>query len=212
MAEPTIGVCPRRHSHYTVQQDKLSDCGPSCISLLLHEIGHAQKGATIAEIRQMSAQYPGHYRPDRDNIRIGPAMASGSPLAALASLAYEAVGGYDPDEHYDGTFSGNLAQVLKNDFGIAKAKTVDVGQGRQVKDLLKAAGQPVIVHIRWSNGGGHFILGGLARDRHIIGKSEYCFSDPYYGLVSPTIGDKARNEYHPRNGVVGTFTGWVVTI
>jgi hypothetical protein len=87
-----------------------------------------------------------------------------------------------------------------------------VGQGRQVKDLLKSAGRPVIVNVRWSNGGGHFIVGGLARDSHIVGKSEYCFSDPYYGLVSQTIGDKARNEYRPRTGVVGSFTGWVVTI
>jgi hypothetical protein len=210
-AQPTIGRCPRGHSHYRIQQNRISDCGPSCISIILHTLGHAQKNTPIADIRQMSAKYPGHYRPARNDIRMGPAMANGSPLAALASLAYDAVRGYRDSEHYDGTYSGNLAEVLKNDFGYNNARCDDYGTGRGVKDVLKR-GRPVIVLINWVGGGGHFIVGGLGRDWHIVGNSEYCFSDPYYGLVSQPINDAARTEYRARAQSVAHFSGWVVTL
>jgi len=211
MAEPTIGKCDVGHSHYTVQQNKLSDCGPSCISIILKTIGHADAGTPIADIRQMSAKYDGHYRPARDDIAIGPAMAKGSPLAGLASLAYDAVKGYKTAQHYDGTYPGNLAEVLKNDFGLPNAKCVNAGPDRGVKDQLKK-GNPLIVQVLWVGGGGHFIVGGLGRNWHLRRASEYCFSDPYYGLVSHKIMDAERLEYYPRSGVVGKFSGWVVTI
>ena len=201
MAEPVQERCTRNHTHWTVKQAKHSDCGPSCISIVLHRIGHKQRNTPIADIRQLSQKYEGHYRPSTKDIGKGASSAVQARAKALQS---------DLGKGYDGMFSGNLAEVLRNDFGLAHCIHNQAATGKDLKAIIKRNVTPTILHVTWSDGSGHFIVAD-GREWHLVGFSHYCFSDHYYGLVSHQLDDDARSEYRPAVGTVGTFSGWYIS-
>jgi len=201
MAEPTQARCPRNHLHWVVQQAKEADCGPSCISIVLHRIGHPQADTPIAEIRQMSAKYGGHYRPAIGDITKG----LSSQARALGDVIQAEVG-----SGRNGTMSGNLAEILRKDFGLKNTLHAQAASGADLKAIIKRNVTPTILHLTWSNGAGHFIVAD-GRESHWIGFSHYCFSDPYHGLVSHKIDDAQRSEYRPTQTATGTFSGWHIS-
>ena len=200
MAEPVQERCPRNHVHWAVKQAKHSDCGPSCISIVLHRIGHKQASTSIADIRQLSAKYAGHYRPSTKDI----AKGSSSAVQMMAQVIQSDLG-----SGRDGTMSGNLTEILRNDFGLTHTIHNQAATGKDLKAIIKRNVTPTILHVEWSDGSGHFIVAD-GREWHLVGFSHYCFSDPYYGLVSHKIKDDARSEYRPATGTVGAFSGWYI--
>jgi hypothetical protein len=199
MAEPVQQRCPRNHLHWVVKQAKVADCGPSCISIVLHRIGHRQADTSIADIRQLSAQYGGHYRPSPKDVTKGLSPQIGALAAVIRS---------DLGSGRDGTMSGNLTAILKHDFGLTNTIHQQAPSGKALKAIIKANVTPTILHVEWDKGA-HFIVAD-GRESHWIGFSDYCFSDPYYGLVSHKLNDAARSEYRPAPGTVGTFSGWYI--
>jgi len=201
MAEVVQLRCPKNHVHWTATQAKEADCGPTCISIVLNRIGHPQKDTSIADIRQLSAKYDGNYRPAVKDVVKG----SSPQIAMLAQVIQSDLG-----SGRDGTMSGNLARILVNDFGLANTIHTQAASGAALKAIIKRNVTPTILHVTWSNGAGHFIVAD-GRESHWIGFSDYCFSDPFYGLVSHKLNDGARSEYRPAPNTVGTFSGWHIS-
>jgi hypothetical protein len=115
----------------------------------------------------------------------------------------------------DGTYADNLAATLREQFGYANAKY----QQGDIKTLLhkeSSTTKPFIVHVHWENGGGHWIV-GCGFKKHYFGRSEFCFSDPFYGakaltIPSETTGGTKQPAYRPDPSARGHLSGWYVNV
>lgn len=101
-----------------------------------------------------------------------------------------------------GTRADNLAYVL-NRIGVKAYGGTDVTTGKLFDYFWQYIGDrtPIIAHISWQNGGGHFtLLRQIDADHRLI------FLDPWYDIV-----EVPRSQLPTYNvpGGSGTFSGWL---
>lgn len=119
--------------------------------------------------------------------------------ARTISQLYE--GSFDPK---NGTRASNLAYVL-NHIGVPSYRSEGVG-GAKIFDYFWAYCSdrtPIIAHIAWAGGGGHFtLLRSIDRSTHRM-----LFYDPWYDVVEV---DRANlPNYRTNSGASGQLSGWL---
>jgi hypothetical protein len=103
---------------------------------------------------------------------------------------------------YNGMFADGITSVL-NEIGVRTYAAQYVGSS-SVYDYLSYYARrttPVIVHIKWGGGGGHFVVCPQVYD-----DGTAVFLDPWYGLVEATREDLPY--YQVANGT-GICSGWL---
>ncbi|MER3429919.1 MAG: hypothetical protein C4324_02550 [Blastocatellia bacterium] len=110
-------------------------------------------------------------------------------------------GSFDPK---NGTQASNLSYVL-NHIGVPAYRTEGVAGGRIFDYFWYYCGSrtPIIAHIAWAGGGGHFtLLVEINRTTHRM-----LFYDPWYDVVEV---DRANlPNYNAGGGANGTLSGWM---
>ena len=159
-----------------INQEKLEDCGPSCIGLVLRMTKYKNADAIpSAWLRAASQASSGlSYSPAAADV--GGVKGAPQPLAAPAQI----MNGSVQKDRSTGTYGNNLAATLSEQYGYASAASKS---SAAIKDLLRGAAlaKPFIVNVVWENGGGHWVV-CCGHKGAFIGHGSYLFSDPYFGV------------------------------
>lgn len=110
-------------------------------------------------------------------------------------------GSFDPN---NGTKASNLAYVL-NHLGVQAYRSEGVGGTRIFDYFWYYLGDrtPIIAHIAWAGGGGHFtLLREIDRSTHRM-----LFLDPWYDVVE--VDRRNLPNYNAGGGANGTLSGWM---
>jgi hypothetical protein len=103
-----------------------------------------------------------------------------------------------------GTYPSNLSYVL-NHIGVQAYRAEGIASNKLFDYFWAYCGDrtPIIAHIAWSGGGGHFTM------LRQIDKSDHrlIFLDPWYDVVE--VARKALPKYG-KGGAAGTLSGWMV--
>ncbi|MGA3402461.1 MAG: hypothetical protein ABSC95_24895 [Acetobacteraceae bacterium] len=193
-----------------IRQEKLEDCGPSCIGLVLRMTKYAgADGILPSALRSASQASSGfYYRPAPSDVVRGTSTA-------LNNLALIMSGSIAKDRD-TGTYGNNIAATLREQYGFGKAKSQE---STAIKEILRGAtfANPYIVNVAWEGGGGHWIV-ACGHKGVFIGHGSYLFSDPYYGVGWITIprettgGGMKQPSYEPAAGARGHFSGWYISL
>jgi hypothetical protein len=134
-----------------IHQEKLEDCGPSCIDLVLRMTRyHGADDILPSALRAASQDSSGFaYRPSPQDVIRNPSSAN-SNLALIVS-------GSIARDQGTGTYGNNLAAMLREKYGFRHAAS---RQDNAIKTILRDASftNPIIVNVAWEGGGGHWIV------------------------------------------------------
>ncbi len=122
------------------------------------------------------------------------------PEKRARDISQQYPGSFDED---NGTKASNLAYVL-NHIGVQAYKSEGVGGPKIFEYFWHYCSErtPIIAHIAWSGGGGHFtLLKEIDRSTHRM-----LFLDPWYDVVE--VDRKDLPKYSPM-GAAGTLSGWM---
>jgi len=139
-------------------QDQEADCGLCCVAMVVNLLGQGKPSSSMVKNNLPK----GAYKPStKDRVGFAPSMLS----AVLP----------DVSTHSGGTYLANLQEALTK-WQIA---SVDDTASSNVQAAIQGAvaGKPIINHVTWTNGGGHWVV-----ISHAMGASYYIL-DPYYGLT-----------------------------
>ncbi len=216
----------------SIEQERLEDCGPSCVGLVLRLTGHTDAASiTPQDLRSASQRAGGRsYRPaftDANPLFRGGGTSAGGALAgrgmgdAMRAAIQAGAGGTRFVQRLDdsGTYYENIANTLKDVYGYGAASG---DQATDIKTLLRGASfaNPYIVNVEWEGGGAHWVV-CCGFKRHRFSRSVFCFSDPYYGAFSLAIPtDRSGGSVQPsyvvpvthRGGNRGHLSGYVVNV
>lgn len=144
-------------------------------------------------------------------------MSCGPACVAMAEQMYKMACMIDPEgrarnisqkyagsfDEKNGTNASNLAYVL-NHIGVQAYKSEGVG-GSKIFDYFWhyiSERTPIIAHIAWAGGGGHFtLLKEIDKTTHRM-----LFLDPSYDVVEV---DRNKLPNYSSGGAVGTLSGWM---
>jgi hypothetical protein len=170
-------------------QDQEADCGLCCVAMVVNLFGLGKP--TSSAVKQDLKE--GSYKPSTKD------RSGFSPSVLTMVLP-------DTSTHSDGTYLISLQSVLKK----WKIGSVYNSSLTNVQAAIQGAvaGAPIICHVTWTGGGGHWVV-----ITHSMGASHYIL-DPYYGLAinssltkyvglpqsSSNTGNVTKTEY-------GTWTG-----
>lgn len=138
-------------------QAQEADCGLCCVAMVVNLLGQGKptSGTVKAELDK------GAYSPStQDRAAFAPSLLS----KVLPDLS----------THSPGTYLRSLQAVLTK-WGIASVEDNDI-YNVQAAIQGAIAGQPIICHVTWTIGGGHWVV-----ITHSMGASHYVL-DPLYGL------------------------------
>ena len=188
-----------------IQQEKLEDCGPSCVGLVLRMARYdGADTITPANLRAASQLSVGGYRPAVDDV----VQEAPSPaMHALAAIMKGAIGGRGT-----GTYAVGLVAMLQDQYGYKKAQLRNLNSALGFGDLsTPTLAKPVIAHVAWEGGGGHWSVVCGYRAGMLL------YSDPYYGVgwlnfQVETVGGIKQPKYVPQIGARGHFSGTVISI
>jgi len=110
-------------------------------------------------------------------------------------------GSFDPK---NGTLASNLAYVL-NHIGVPAYRSEGIAGTRIFDYFWYYCGErtPIIAHIAWAGGGGHFtLLKEIDRSTHRM-----LFYDPWYDVVE--VDRRNLPNYNAGGGANGTLSGWM---
>lgn len=140
-------------------QEQEADCGLCCVAMIVNLLGQGKPSSNAIRAQLQS----GAYKPSTQD-------RSGFKPTILAAVRPEVA------THSLGTYLQNLQQVLtKYKINSAYNGPAEINN---VQTAIKTAyaGKPIICHVSWTNGGGHWVV-----ITHASGNSHYVL-DPYYGL------------------------------
>jgi ABC-type bacteriocin/lantibiotic exporter with double-glycine peptidase domain len=145
------------HTFDVLLQEQEADCGLCCVAMVVNLKGQGKP--TSALVRQELPK--GAYQPstmDRTGFQPTPLSMAVQPTA----------------HHSDGTYLRDLQQALTK-WGI---QSTYKGGGARVQDAIidAQAGEPIICHVTWQGGGGHWVV-----ITHAQGASHFVL-DPDSGL------------------------------
>jgi hypothetical protein len=110
-------------------------------------------------------------------------------------------GSFDPN---NGTQASNLSYVL-NHLGVQAYRSEGVAANRIFDYFYYYCSDrtPIIAHIAWAGGGGHFtLLREIDQSNHRM-----YFYDPWYDVVE--VNRSSLPNYNPGGGAAGTLSGWM---
>lgn len=139
-------------------QEEEADCGLCCIAMVVNLLGHGKPTSSMVKKNLPK----GAYKPStKDRVGFAPSI-----LSAVTP---------DVAEHSNGTYLLTLKQALSC-WGITSSYN---GPSSDIRGAIASAhaGKPIIAHVTWSAGGGHWVV-----ITHSMGNSHYVL-DPYFGLA-----------------------------
>jgi ABC-type bacteriocin/lantibiotic exporter with double-glycine peptidase domain len=139
-------------------QEQEADCGLCCVAMVVNLLGRGKP--TSATVKANLKK--GAYNPStQDRAGFVPTMLT----AARPDVA----------THSTGTYLQSLKQALVG----WNINSVYKGPSPNIEGAIAGAqaGKPIIIHVTWNNGGGHWVV-----ITHSMGNSHYVL-DPYYGLA-----------------------------
>lgn len=182
--------------HPLYMQSEEMSCALACVAMVICRVEGSRP--TESALKDFSKKHPGAYN-----------------AAIKDRKQFVAVGLNQgtPPNMGNGTYSNNIASIL-DDVKILNAhkkldRSVLIGSN-PIKTAMKNASlaKPLVMHVRWSNGGGHFVLcDGTTPSNHK--KAIIC--DPFYGYQEVDI-DKDYKFAWSGATMTGEFTGFVVRI
>lgn len=186
--------------HNVLAQDQEQSCGYCCIGMVINHLDSTffptEQSLVAAGKREGTGEY------DK-----APVDIVGAKQTMLVEAAYEQYG-YTP-YWGSGTFGKHLADVLKNQYQIDATYhngTSDTVRKKAMRSVIM--GQPMIVLVQWTGGGGHWVVVVSRSTRGWGRASDYTILDPSGHVVI----NRGSTNYTAHNGTKGKFSGYYVTI
>ena len=139
-------------------QEQEADCGLCCVAMVVNLLGQGKPTSGMVKTNLKK----GAYKPStQDRVGFAP-----TPLAVVRPGVAT---------HSNGTYLQSLQPVLTK----WHINSVYRGPSPNVQAAIAGAyaGKPIICHVTWTSGGGHWVV-----ITHSMGNSHYVL-DPYYGLA-----------------------------
>jgi hypothetical protein len=162
-----------------ILQERDSDCGPTCVGLVLRLTNHPEALAmTPAALRAASQERAGtgYYRPTAKDAVGGRGYRPTPGTHALARIMTNSV----REKGWEGTYPENLVKMLKYRFRFEHAWYYTTPE---LKHWLRHATfqHPIIVEVAWESGGSHFFVACGYRKIGSAG-GHYAVTDPIFGV------------------------------
>jgi len=138
-------------------QNQEADCGLCCVAMIVNQLGRGKPTSATVKVNLLK----GAYKPStQDRAGFAPTMLTAVRPGNIT--------------HSQGTYLKSLQQVLS----VWNIDSVYNGPSSNVQTAIAStcSGKPIICHVTWKHGGGHWVV-----ITHSMGNSHYVL-DPYYGL------------------------------
>ncbi|MFV1873549.1 MAG: cysteine peptidase family C39 domain-containing protein [Oleiphilus sp.] len=138
-------------------QEQEADCGLCCVAMIVNQKGQGKPSSSM--VKNLIGKQ--NYQPSTKDR----AWAAPSILTLTVTPT---------ETHSSGTYLKSLQDAL-NTYGV---KSTYCGPHANIQGAIKnaTADQPIIAHVTWNSGAGHWVV-----ITHSQGNSHYVL-DPYYGL------------------------------